>query len=223
MKAYLAIFKKDIKIVFSTKGGIIEPLLLGLIFIFTFSLASSNLGKIDPIWTGTIFWICSVFCSVLIFRELYRVEETYNTLELIMISPISVEGFFITKTIVGIICLGFVQMLFLLLMTIFLKINGFDYIISLLPMIILIDWGIGIISSFFGGAIAGGEVKDSFITTIVFPMQIPLLIGGIKIWENLFTIGGVGNSKNWINLIISFDGIFTGICLFLFPFLFSKR
>lgn len=223
MNGFIAIFTKDIKLIFSAKKGILEPLLLGLIFIFTFSLASSNLGKLDPVWTGSIFWICSLFCSVLIFRELYRVEETHNVIELIMISPISIEIFFIAKTIVGVITLIFVQMFFMLLMTVFLKLNGFYYLIYLLPVIILADWGIGIISSFFGGAIGGTNIKDSFITTILFPMQIPLLLGGIKIWENLFNTGGLGDSKNWINLIISFDGIFTGICLFLFPFLFSKR
>lgn len=223
MRSIIALFKKDLKLIFLKKNHILEPLLLGFIFIFSFSLASSNLGKLNPIWTGTIFWICSVFCSVLIFRELYNIEEVHKVWELLLVSPISVEGIYLTKTIVGVCILFIIQCIFLVLMTVFLKLNGFYYFYILFPIIIIINWGVGIINSFFSGAMGFSSVKDSLITTILFPIQIPLLLAGIKIWEDIFNLGTISSSYNWVKLIIGFDCIFSGICIFLFPFLFSKR
>lgn len=219
MSPIIVVLKKDLTILFFKKKGIIEALLLGLIIIFTFSLASSNLEVVHPVWSGTIFWVCSLFCCVLIFRELYRIEERDNVFELLIIAPISKEGIWISKTIAGFIATLFLQIFFLILMVIFLKIDLTNSLLYSFVSILLIDLGICIMGSFFGGAMAGSHLKDSLLTTILFPLEIPLVLGGIKIYTQLISGGTFDEISGWIRLIIGYDAIFAGICLFLYPYI----
>ncbi len=219
----ITLLKKDLKLIFFRKQGIKEALLLGLIIIFTFSLASSNLGPLNPIWVGTIFWVSSIFCSVLIFRELYEMEERHKVWELLLISPISIELIWVSKTICGIICLFFLQIFFMVFILIFLKSNIMIYFFPLILNILIIDWGMGVIGSFFGGAVGDLSTKDSLLTTILFPLQLPIILGGIKTWSHLSAGNPIGEIMSWINMSLAFDLIFTGVCLFLFPFLYGKE
>ncbi len=70
---------------------------------------------------------------------------------------------------------------------------------------------------FFGGAMVGSHLKDSLLTTILLPLEIPLILGGIKIWTQLANGGSFKDIMGWINVICGYDAIFAGICLFLFP------
>ncbi len=216
------ILKKDLSLIFLKKQAILEILLFGLIIIFTFSLASSNLPAIPSTWTGTIFWVCSLFCSVLVFRELYTLEERERVFELLLVAGVSKESIWFSKTIAGLICLLFLQLFFLLITGIFLKTDVWHSFFSLFLIILLIDVGICVINSIFSGAMLGSSMKNSLLTTILFPLEIPLILGGIKVWDSLLSGVEFSQLTGWINLVVSFDVIFAGISLFLFPHVFGE-
>ncbi len=213
------LFIKDIKLLYLREGGIIHALLLGLVLIFTFSLASSNLGPVEPVWSGTIFWICSAFCSVLIFGHLYALEEHNRSRDLLFLSPITQEMIWLAKTLAGTISLMGVQMVFVASMIIFLRLVYNGSLLMGALMVMVVDWGMGVIGSLFGALGRSGEIRESFLTTIILPLQIPIMLSGIQMWSLMLQPGPEGFSS-WMKMAISFDLIFTGISMVLFPYLY---
>ncbi len=213
------LFIKDLKLLYLREGGIIHALLLGLVLIFTFSLASSNLGPIDPVWSGAIFWICSAFCSVLIFGHLYALEEHSQTRDLLLLSPANHEMVWLSKTLAGSISLMGIQAIFIASMIVFLKVGTVSSLLKGLTMILVVDWGMGVIGSLFGALARSGEIRESFLTTILLPLQIPVMLSGIQMWTMMLQ-STAGNFSSWLKLGVSFDLIFTGISMVLFPYLY---
>jgi heme exporter protein B len=66
----------------------------------------------------------------------------------------------------------------------------------------------------------GQGAKDALLTIIVFPLQIPLLLGGIRIGVGLMQGGALGAQGEWFGLVLAFDAVFAGAALFLFPHVF---
>ena len=64
------------------------------------------------------------------------------------------------------------------------------------------------------------SAKDALLTIIVFPLQIPLLLGGIRIGEGLMRGGLWSDVSGWFGLVFAFDAVFAGAALFLFPYVF---
>ncbi len=213
---------KDLRLLYLREGGVIQAALLGVVLIFTFSLASSNLGPINPIWSGTIFWICSAFCGILIFAHLYSLEEQERTRDILLLSCSSPEAIWLAKSLAGILSLTGIQVIFLGAMFIFLEMGRCYFPLKGLLMVFMIDWGLAVLGSLFGAVSRCGQVRESLLTTILFPLQIPIILAGIQMWGVLFNLGGAEGFFSWFKMALSFDLIFTGTGIFLFPFLYGE-
>jgi len=215
-----AIVRKDLQLIFSGGGGLVQAVLLGLLLIFVFSLANPVGEKVSPQGAAAIFWLASSFALILVFNTLYSVEEENLSRIGLILAPIPVQMIWVGKAVAGALLLILAQIVFLPAVVVFL---GQETLISWPKALILllgVDWGLVSIGSLLGAVSQGHNTKDSLLSIIVFPLLIPLLLAGIRLGA-LYFGATLESPGSWFGLIFSFDALFTGAALILFPFIYT--
>ena len=216
----LAIARKDLKLAFAGGQGPVQAVLLGLLLVFIFSLSAAPGEHFSPQQAMAIFWLCSSFAVVLTFSLLFRFEEENDTATALLLSPLPVQGLWLGKTMAGLALLLLCQVFFFPAALVFLGLDPGGNPGGLVAMVLAVDAGLCILGGLIGAMGHGQGAKDALLTIIVFPLQIPLLLGGIRIGVGLMQGGTLAAQGEWFGLVLAFDAVFAGAALFLFPHVF---
>lgn len=213
----LAICKKDIRLALFRDSGLVQALLLGLLLIFTFSLARGPAGVISPEAAAAVFWLASVFCLVLVFNRLYALEEANLARLGLWLLPAPIQGVWLGKLLAAFLLLLLLQAVFLPAAAGFL---GQDRIVpgwETLAVFILTDAGLCAAGSLIGGL--GQSGRESLLSVLLFPLLMPLLLAGTAAGAHFF--GSPDPAAGWLGLVCAFDVVFLGAGFLLFGFLYS--
>jgi heme exporter protein B len=221
LKRSAAMAAKDLKLSVSGGQGLVQAVLLGLLLIFLFSLSKPVGGVISAQAAGAIFWLASAFGLVLVFNDLFAIEEANGARVGILSSPAPVHAVWIGKGVAGLCLLLVSQLVFLPATVAFLgqTIHGPWWLLGV--TLAGADIGLVIIGALLGALSQGQAARESLLSVIVFPLLLPVLLSGITLFAMCFSPDPVGEPESWLGLILAFDALFAGAGLFLFPFVYS--
>lgn len=216
----LLIARKDLRLLLVRGGGLGQALLLGLLLLFVFSLAKGIGESATPREAATIFWLCSTFCQILVFNQLYALEEANSTREALILAPHPAAGIWLGKGMAGCLSLMLSQIIFLPATIVFLNQGIGGNIAPGLYGIILADLGICALGSLLGAAAQGQSGRESLLSIILFPLLTPLLLAGIDLLSQSLGYAAPEGPGAWLGIACAFDAIFLGAGLVLFAFLY---
>ena len=220
IRSTLTIARKDLRLSFAGGQGPVQAILLGLLLVFLFSLSAAPGDLFSSQQGMAIFWLCSAFAVVLIFSLLFRFEEENDTATALILSPAPIQSLWLGKTLAGAILLGLCQAFFFLAAVVFLSLDVQGSPALLLFMIVSVDLGLCVLGGLMGAMGHGQGAKDTLLTIILFPLQVPLLLGGIRIGTEVLHGALAVDVAQWFGLILAFDAVFAGAALFLFSHVF---
>lgn len=219
---FFCLARKDLKLIFSGGSGIIQPVLLGLILVFVFSLSTPIGEEVSAQAAASIFWLATSFALILVFNTLYSMEETNQARTGLLLSPMPLQLVWLSKAFTGMILLLLAQLFFFPATIVFLGQETIAGWWNLLGVIILVDWGLVAVGSLLGAVSQGHAARDSLLSVVIFPLLIPLLLAGIRM--GAYLLGGTGdeNLSAWAGIAFSFGAVFTGAAIILFPFVYNE-
>ena len=223
LKAALLIAAKDVTIVLMRGAGAWQAVLLGLVLIFLFSL-SAGIGETpSPQTAAVIFWMATLFCQVLIYQTLYAAEEKNDARAGLILMPVPLQSIWLGKLLAGALLLVLSQCLFIPALFVFLAQTPGPSAPLALAALVLADVGVCACGSLLGALSAGSGGKESLLSIIVFPLLIPLLLAAIRLTAaGLSPEGADADAARWFGLAASFDCVFLGAGLFLFPHVYAN-
>ena len=218
-----AVFRKDLRLSLLRSNGLLQALLLGLLLVFTFSLARGPAGILPAEAAAAIFWLASVFCQVLIFNQLYAFEEAHLSRLGLWLVPFPVQGVWLGKALAGYLLLLLLQAVFLPAAVVFLGQNFVNPDLNGLAMVFMVDLGLCAAGSLLGALSQAASGKESLLSIILFPLLMPLLLAGTAGGAHVFGAPAPGGTGGWLGLACAFDAVFLGAGLLLFGFLYSEE
>lgn len=221
LKRAAAITAKDLKLSVSGGQGLVQAVLLGLLLIFMFSLSKPLGGVVSPQAAGAIFWLASAFGLVLVFNDLFAIEEANGARIGILSSPAPVHAVWVGKGVAGLSLLLVSQLVFLPATIAFLGQTIHGPLWLLFTTLVCADIGLVVIGALLGALSTGQAARESLLSVIVFPLLLPVLLAGITLFGMCFSPEEVEAYDKWLGLIFAFDCLFAGAGLFLFPFVYS--
>lgn len=216
----LIILRKDLRLVLRNSASFTQALLLGLLLIFLFSLSRETGQAFSPAESATIFWLSSLFCQVLIFNQLYIVEEENNAKICLLLSPSPIQGAWLGKTLAAFCLLLLGQCCFFAASIIFLAQTNVHASAWAVAGTLLCDFGLCALGSLLGAIGQGQSGRDALLSILLFPLLTPLLLAGINL-TGLFYGLELENIRPWLAVAGAFDAIFTACGLLLFGFLYQ--
>ncbi len=208
---------KDLRILLGRGGGIARPLLLGLLLIFVFSIAGSGGSPMSGSEAAAIFWLSSTFCQILIFNQLYALEEVNGARIALALSPYHPAGIWLGKSLCGMAILLLAQALFVPATLVFLGQHPSGEALPALVAIAGADVGICALGSLMGAVACGG--RESLLSIVLFPLLVPVLLAGISLCGQ-YLDGSPVSGTPWMGILGAFDAIFSAAALALFGFLY---
>lgn len=221
LKALSALISKDLRLVLVRGAGLVQALLLGLLLIFVFSLSLETGERMSGQGAATIFWLASAFCQVLTFNMLYGLEEINQTRSGLLLLPVPVQTIWLGKALAGLSLVLVAQAVFFPATLVFLgQTLGNEWPTALLVML-AVDIGMAVLGSLLGALAQGQAARESLLSIVLFPLMIPVLLGGIRTGAGGFGALLTEGTQSWLGLILAFDAVFLAMGLILFPFVFS--
>ncbi|MFO7818554.1 MAG: heme exporter protein CcmB [Desulfovibrionales bacterium] len=212
---------KDVRLMFVGGGGPVQAVLLGLLLVFMFSLGSPSGVSVTSRAAATVFWLASAFSLILIYNNLYMVEERSGARIGLVLAATPIQIIYLGKIIAGFILVFLTQIFFFPAIIVFLgqEVSGNLLIAS--GAVLGVDLGMAVIGGLLGAAAQGSGVKDSLLSIIIFPLLMPILLAGIRLLDGFMASGSYPDAGQWFMLVLAFDALFAGAALVLFPFLYS--
>ncbi len=218
--ALYLLIKKDILLFFMRGGGFGQAILLGLLLIFVFSLSLEVGQRASGREIGTLFWLASTFCMVLICNNLHALEEHNNVKTALHLMPNSILFVWLAKSISALIFMFIAQVVFFFALIVFCNAEFKGVLSELLTIFLLVDIGMVSCGALLGSLAVGSTGKESLLSIVLFPLLTPLLLAGIEIFAVFFTSGS-GDFGSWHLIMLSFDALFLALSLILFPFVYT--
>jgi len=218
----LDLMAKDLRLVFSDGAGIVQPVLLGLILVFVFSLSTPVGEEVSAQAAAAIFWLATSFAVILVFNTLYSLEGANQARIGLLLAPIPVQYIWIGKALSGLVLLLAAQLFFLPAIVVFLGQDEMHSWPAALGSIMLVNWGLVAVGSLLGAMSQGHSARDSLLSVVVFPLLVPVLLAGISMGAYFFGDGSGEDLGGWLGLVLAFNALFTGAALLLFPFIYGE-
>ncbi len=221
LRLAIAIAARDLRIMLSTSGSIVQAILLGLLLIFIFSLSFGPGEAATPNAAATIFWLGSVFCQILIFNQLYALEEFNSSRLGLLLLGAPAQSIWLGKSLAGFCLLFFAQLFFFPGLIVFLGQNFSGAFAAGIGSLIAVYAGLAASGALLGCIGQGQSGRDALLAVLIFPLLLPLLLSGIGLLGISLGSGDYRSIRDWAGIAIAFDAIFSGAGLCLFGFIYQ--
>lgn len=217
----LAIAGKDLRLALRGANGVCRPVLLGLLLIFVFSLSTPPGQPIQPQAAAAIFWLSAAFCQILIFSQLYALEEDNSARQCLLLAPQPAQGVWLGKAIAGFCLLAIAQAALFPAMAVFLgqTFSGPPWLGA--GTLLTADAGMAAIGSLLGAAAQGRSGRESLLSVALFPLMLPILLAAVSLTSQCLG-GAEADAEKWLGVGLAFDAVFCAAGLALFGFLYKE-
>ena len=221
LRLTLAVARKDLALTLARGSGLIQALLLGLLLLFVFSLSQGIGERMSPQAAAAVFWLSSAFCQVLIFNQLYALEEVNNARLGLLLCPAPIQGVWLGKALAGLLLLLLAQIIFLPASVIFLGQDIGGPLLPGLAALLLADLGMCALGSLLGALAQGQAARESLLSIVLFPLFTPLLLSGIGVGAQTLGAASPDGPGGWLGVACAFDALFLEGGLLLFSFIYT--
>ena len=210
LRLTLAVARKDLALTLARGSGLIQALLLGLLLLFVFSLSQGIGERMSPQAAAAVFWLSSAFCQVLIFNQLYALEEVNNARLGLLLCPAPIQGVWLGKALAGLLLLLLAQIIFLPASVIFLGQDIGGPLLPGLAALLLADLGMCALGSLLGALAQGQAARESLLSIVLFPLFTPLLLSGIGVGAQTLGAASPDGPGGWLGVACAFDALCLG-------------
>lgn len=179
LKAFKATLSRDLLLALRTRSDFFNPLAFYLIVCTLFPLGIGPGAEQLAVLAPGILWVVALLACLLASDTLFRSDFDDGSLELMLLSPVSLYIQVLAKTLAHWLLTGFPLMLLSPLLGLLLQLPGSGMLALVLSM------GIGSASLSFIGAIGAGltvglRKGGLLLSLIILPLYIPVLIFGVS-------------------------------------------
>jgi heme exporter protein B len=186
--------------------------ILTLLFIFTllvliiFAFSLGPLFERMEVLTPAILWITFTFAGILGLNRSFLSEREEGALRGIALSPVDPGIVFLGKTLSNFF---FITLVEIIALPLFVVLFQFPFHQPLLILFLFLGTlGFSIVGTLLAGVASSSRRQEILLPILLFPILIPLFIAVIKGSHQLLLNESFDKIKNWINLLIVYDGIF---------------
>jgi heme exporter protein CcmB len=214
----LTIASKDLKVELRSKEILLTTgyfgFLVVLIFAFAFFRGDAPISAVAP----GILWVAIAFSGTLGLSRAFDREREGDCIRALMLTPVSRPAIYLGKMFGVVVFMLIVELVVLPTVIFFFNLPlDFERLWRIVGVVLLGTLGYAIVGSLLAAALLRARAKDVLLAIVLYPIALPVLIGGIKATSALLepTIQ-MADLSVWIPLLAFFDVVFLIASLWIF-------
>jgi heme exporter protein B len=204
---------KDLRLEWRSKDAINSMLFFSLLVVVVFSFAFDPIAEDSRRIAGGLIWVAFLFAAVVALNQTWAREIRNQVLDAYRVSPAPANSLFIAKTLGNFIFVSVLEGLMTPLFIVFYQLRSLGPVWPLLVVAMLGTWALVVNGTFFAAMSLRTRSREIMLPLLLFPISIPALLAMVQATTSI--LNGEG-ARFWIVLLVTYDLVFTTVCLLLF-------
>lgn len=213
-RALSAVIWKDLRAEWRSRELVSAMLVFALLVIFIFNFALELEATVRTNVTSGILWVTFIFAGQLGLNRSMAVEKDRGCLDGLLLAPVDRAAIYVGKMLANWVFILLMAAIILPIYSVLYNINLF--IPGLLFTILLGSEGYVAVGTLLSSMAVQARTRDILLPIILFPVTIPVLIAAVKATGGYLQGLEMVEIRPWINLLISYDVIFTTVAFLVF-------
>jgi heme exporter protein B len=186
-----------------------------LIFSFSFSMDLKAAGELMP----GLIWVAFAFSGILGLGKSFTVELQNDCLEALRMSPAPAGAVYLGKLAGNLIFMLIVEVILFPLFVIFFNLDVVENLSVLLLIFLAGTIGLSSLGTLFSAMTVQIRAREVMLPVLLLPLAVPVMIGSVEATRGALSGDPYSLYRNWVELLIVFDVIFTVVSFWLFDFI----
>jgi len=204
---------KDLRLEWRSKDAINSMLFFSLLVVVVFSFSFDPSAEESREIAGGLVWVAFLFAAVVALNQTWAREIRNQVLDAYRVSPAPANSLFVAKTLGNFIFVSVLEALMTPLFIVFYRLRSLGPVWQLLLVAALGTWALVVNGTFFAAMSLRTRSREIMLPLLLFPISIPAIIGMVQSTTSI--LNGEG-ARFWIVLLVTYDLLFTTVCLLLF-------
>jgi len=204
---------KDLRLEWRSKDAINSMLFFSLLVVIVFSFSFDPTAEESRQIAGGLIWVAFLFAAVVALNQTWARELRNQVLDAYRVSPAPANSLFIAKTLGNFILVSVLEALMTPLFIVFYRLRALGPVWQLLVVAVLGTWALVVNGTFFAAMSIRTRSREIMLPLLLFPISLPALFAMAKATTAI--LNGEG-ARVWMALLVSYDLVFTTVCLLLF-------
>lgn len=214
MRALGAVIWKDLRAEWRSRELVSAMLVFALLVILIFNFALELETTVRENVTAGILWVTFIFAGQLGLNRSMAVEKDRGCLDGLLLAPVDRAAIYMGKMLANWLFILLMAAIILPIYSVLYNTNLF--IPGLLLTILLGSEGYVAVGTLLSSMAVQARTRDILLPIILFPVAIPVLIAAVKATGGYLQGLEMVEIQPWINLLISYDVIFTTVAFLVF-------
>ncbi len=204
---------KDLRLEWRSKDAINSMLFFSLLVVVVFSFSFDPTAEESRQIAGGLVWVAFLFAAVVALNQTWAREIRNQVLDAYRVSPAPANSLFIAKTVGNFIFVSVLEMLMTPLFIVFYRLRTLGPVWQLLLLAVLGTWALVVNGTFFAAMSLRTRSREIMLPLLLFPISIPALLAMV---QGTTAILNGEQGRVWIAMLMTYDLVFTTVCLLLF-------
>lgn len=209
--------RKDLVLEFRTRTAFLAAVVFTalVLVVFNFGRDPTAVATIDL--APSILWVTFTFGAMLALNRAFQLELENQTLEGLLLSPLSRTSLYWGKLVANLVFVGVVEAVGLPLFALFFDVPVGRVLWPLVGVIVLASLGFVAVGTLFSAMVIRTRFAELLLPVLVLPFLIPPLIGAVQVTARLFAGRPLSEVAGWLKLLAAYDIVFLTLATLLFP------
>jgi heme exporter protein B len=218
MRRAWAIVRKDVLLERRSKETINALVFFAvlLLFAFQFSLGPDR-ERLAQALPG-LLWLGFLLSGLLGLGRTFMVERENDCWEALLLTPGDKSAVYVGKLIGNVLLMLAVELLLLMLFTIFFNVDVSHAAGPLALIVVLGTLGLASVGTLFAAMTANVRARELLFPVLLLPVQVPVLLATVKATEAAFAGDALPTYAHWLQLLAAADVIYLVAGVLTFEF-----
>jgi len=214
-----AVVRKDVLIERRTKETVNAVVFFSvlLLFVFEFTLDADR-ERLAVVLPG-LLWLAVLLAALLGLGRTFVLERENDCWEALLLTAGDKGAVYVGKLAGNGLLMALVEIIVLLLFTLFLNVDVAGALPGLLLVLALGTVGIAAVGTLFGAMTAHVRARELLFPVLLLPVLVPVLLAIVRSTEALLAGESLGTVGHWLKLLVAADVIYVVAGLLTFDVL----
>jgi heme exporter protein B len=209
--------RKDLYLEFRSRTAITSALVFTAMVLVVFEHGRDPTAVATIDLAPSILWVTFSFAGILALNRAFQAELENQALEGLLLAPISRTSLFWGKLAANLAFVALVQVVGLLLFTLFFNVPVWRFWLPLVATIALATVGFIAVGTLFSAMVVRTRFAELMLPVLLLPFLLPPLIAAVEVTVRLLAARPLSEVSGWLRLLAAYDVTFVTLATLLFP------